>query len=70
MAMIVLCVYQGEHIGNVHEYKIKKVAELDGTPVHDGLESTIYICEGHYPDAEDPTFRKCICGLCLKRKTV
>jgi hypothetical protein len=53
--------------GKLHQYNVRMVAKLDGTPVKDAKEEKTYICEGHYPDIEDPKFMKCICDLCKDR---
>lgn len=58
----------GKHRGLVHEYDAKMVAELDGTPTPDAPEEKAYICEGHFPDRDDPKFLLCICALCKERK--
>lgn len=65
---VIQCSFPGRHTGRLHEYKSKKIAELDGTIIHNPIEETVYICEGHYPDKEDPLFSLCQCGLCLKAK--
>jgi hypothetical protein len=43
------------------------IAKPDGTPVTGALKQKVYICEIHYPDADDPEFKLCRCGLCLAR---
>lgn len=54
--------------GNLHEWTVRMMAKLDGTPTPDApLEKTI-ICEKHYPDREDPKFLHCACRLCKGRK--
>ena len=62
------CALPGDHSGRVHAYEFKKVAELDGTPVNGARWSEVLICEGHYPDKDDPKFTLCSCRLCRARR--
>jgi hypothetical protein len=64
------CSFPGEHRGNLHEYEVNMIATLDARPVSGAPVEKTYICEGHYPDSEDPTFSKCMCSLCLERKRI
>ena len=54
--------------GKLHEYDVQMYAKLDGTPVTDAPKEKTFICEGHYPDKDDPTFSQCACRLCLERR--
>lgn len=60
------CAAWGPHRGRIHEYTSQMIAKLDGTPVKDAPEKLMYLCEGCYPDPEDPKFVLCACGLCKK----
>lgn len=53
--------------GRIHQYHVQMKAKLDGTPVIDAPVEKTYICEGHYPDVEDPKFLRCSCELCKGR---
>lgn len=58
----------GAHQGKLHEYDIQMMATLDGRPVKGAPKEKTYICEGHYPDKDDPTFATCDCRLCQIRR--
>lgn len=58
----------GEHSGNLHQYKMRRVATLDGKPDPTAPEEVAYICEGHFPDKDDPKFLLCTCDLCKERR--
>lgn len=51
--------------GKLHEYDVQMYAKLDGTPVRNAPMEKTLICEGHYPDKDDPTFSSCTCRLCV-----
>lgn len=58
----------GNHKGNLHEYDVQMFAKPDGTPVLNAPKEKTLICEGHYPDRDDPKFLLCTCRLCKERK--
>lgn len=62
------CEFDGEHKGKVHAYVAQRFADLKGNPVQNEPKQEFLICEGHYPDADDPTFSTCTCRLCLERQ--
>lgn len=62
------CSFPGDHKGNLHEYDVQMMATLDGRPTPGAPKEKTYICEGHYPDKDDPTFATCDCRLCRIRK--
>lgn len=63
-----VCSFPGEHKGRLHAYQSKQIAKVDGTPVRNAPEYEIFICEGHYPDKDDPTFSQCRCRLCMEER--
>jgi len=54
--------------GDLHEYDVQMFAKPDGTPVTDAPKEKTLICEGHFPDPDDPKFLTCVCRLCKERK--
>lgn len=64
---VLRCSFPGDKHGRLHEYDAQMIAKPDGTPVTGALKQKVYICEIHYPDADDPEFKLCRCGLCLAR---
>lgn len=62
------CHLNGPHSGLVHQYEAQFIAELDGRRVDGAPKEVAFICEGCYPDKDDPTFSQCVCLLCLGRR--
>ena len=56
--------------GKLHQYNVKMVADADMNPVNNAPMEKTFICEGHYPDPDDPKFMTCACDLCFERKSM